>query len=403
MTNGQSQGPLTGVRVIDLSIWIQGPVAASLLGDLGADVVKVEKAGSGDFSRHLTSVFGVDLRRPDASALLWTVCNRNKRTIALDLRRAEARPVFARLLEGADVLVTNLHPEALAELGADEAAVRAINPKIVYARGAGFGEVGPLANDPCQDTVGMAYSGLMFTCSQSPDAPYYPPGALSDVLSGTMVAFGVLAALAERARTGAGQYVSTSQLQALLWLQMLNLGVAANLGTPFQAVDHTRPGNALMNTYACGDGRWLALAAIMPEHWPLLCEAVGLSALVDEPRFAEPGDRAANATALAAIFARHFATAPAAHWVELMRARGIWVAPVNRVEELTSDEQVRANGYLTSMDDGSQAVVAPFTLRGHTPGHHVAGEHGADSDQVLAELGLTQDAILNLKTTGAVW
>jgi len=403
MTDSRSEGPLTGVRVIDLSIWIQGPLAASLLGDLGADVVKVEKAGGGDYSRHLTSVFGVDLRRSDASGLLWTVCNRNKRTIALDLRRPEARPVFAKLIEGADVLVTNLHPEALVEMGADEAAVRAINPTIVYARGAGFGEAGPLANDPCQDTVGMAYSGLMFTCSQSQDAPYYPPGALSDVVSGTMVAFGVLAALAERTRTGKGQYVSTSQLQALLWLQMLNLGVAANLGTPFPANDRTQPGNALMNTYPCGDGGWLALAAIMPAHWPLLCEAVGLPALLDDPRFAAPADRAANAAALVAIFERHFATAPAGRWVERMRERGIWVAPVNRVAELATDEQVLANGYLTRMDDGSQAVAAPFTLRGHTPGRHVAAEHGVDSEQVLTELGLDADAILKLKTSGAVW
>src|SRR3712207_5154911 len=148
-------GPLAGVRVIDLTIWVQGPIGAALLADLGADVIKVEKAGGGDFSRGLAQLFGVDLRRPDAPNLLWALCNRNKRAIALDLRHPSAGPVFRRLLECADVFLTNLHPSSLAEFGADEASVRAANPRIVYARAAGLGEAGPWADDPCQDTVGM--------------------------------------------------------------------------------------------------------------------------------------------------------------------------------------------------------------------------------------------------------
>ncbi|MFN0148064.1 MAG: CoA transferase, partial [Dehalococcoidia bacterium] len=138
-------GPLSGVRVLDLTMWVQGPIAGTLLADLGASVVKVEKAGVGDFGRNLASVYGVDLRTPDGSNLLWSTCNRNKQALALDLRNPLARPVFEALVRAADVLVTNLMVGPLAEFGADEVSTRAINPRLVYARAAGFGEAGPWA------------------------------------------------------------------------------------------------------------------------------------------------------------------------------------------------------------------------------------------------------------------
>lgn len=396
-------GPLSGVRVLDLTIWVQGPLAATLLADLGADVIKLENAHGGDFSRNLTSLFGVDLRRPNAPNLLWAVCNRNKRGISLDLRHHAARPVFEALLRGSDVFLTNLQVRSLPTLGADEARVRSVNPGIVYALAAGLGERGPWANDPCQDTVGMAYGGFMVTAANTTGQPYYPPGAMSDVLSGTMLAFGVLAALRERDRSGAGQFVSTSQLQSLMWLQSLNIGVAANLGEPFPVQDRRTPANALVNTYRCEDGRWIGLGVIMANVWSEFCAAVGLAHLIDDPRYATLRARTQHAADLTLTLDAHFATAPAAHWLARMRACGLWVSPINAPQDLLDDEQVHANGYLMRLDDGWRTPGMPFSLRGHTPPTAPAPGYGSDSDALLAELGLTEDEVIQLRASGAIW
>ncbi len=396
-------GPLSGVRVLDLTMWVQGPMAATLLGDLGADVVKLEKAGVGDHARALQSVFGVDLRREGAPNLLWTTCNRNKRGLALDLGHPAARPVFETLIRSADVFVTNLMPAALTPLGADEASVRACNPRIVYARAAGFGQRGPWANDPCQDTVGMAYAGLLFTCSPDGETPYYPPGALSDVLSGTMMAFGVLAALRERDRTGEGQAVSTSQLQTLMWMQSLNVGAVANLGKSFAHSDRLTPPNPIFNTYRCGDGRWLALGMAVPAMWAEMCRAIDREDLITDPRFASMESRRVHAADAVQILDAHFLTNTADYWLERLRARELWVGPINRVEDLMDDEMVRANGYLLEIEDGTKAARMPFTIAGHEPRPGAAPEHGQDSDAVLAEAGLSAESIQDLRAAGVVW
>lgn len=396
-------GPLADIRVIDLTMWVQGPMASTLLADLGADVIKVEKAGVGDFARNLQSVFGVDLRRGDEPNLLWTICNRNKRGLALDLRDPRARPVFETLVREADVLVTNLMAGPLAEFGADEASVRAINPRIVYARAAGFGEFGPWADDPCQDTVGMAYAGFLFTCSPDGVTPYYPPGAMSDVISGTMMAFGVLAALRERDRTDEGQYVSTSQLQALLWVQSLNFGAVANLGTPFEFSSRTAPPNPMFNTYLCGDGRWLALGMAVPAMWPAMCEAIERPDLASDRRFAGMDARRSNSAECTRILDAHFLTGTAERWLTALRARGLWVAPINRIEDLPADPQVAANNLVITLADGSKAARMPFTLRGHEPGLGRAPEHGEHSDAVLSDIGFEGEAVLELRAAGVVW
>jgi crotonobetainyl-CoA:carnitine CoA-transferase CaiB-like acyl-CoA transferase len=396
-------GPLAGVRVIDLTMWIQGPIAATLLADLGADVIKVEKAGVGDHGRSLQSVYGVDMRRGDSPQLLWTVCNRNKRALALDLAHIEARPAFEALVRSADVFITNLMIEPLLRFEAHEEAIRALNPRIVYARASGFGEAGPWANDPCQDTLGMAYAGLLMTCSPDGRQPYYPPGALSDVLSGTMLAFAILAALRERDRTGEGQYTGTSQVQTLLWLQTLNVGAVANLGQAFEASDRTAPPNPMFNTYLCGDGRWMALGMAVQAMWPVFCEQVGRPDLVADPRYATMESRRANARALVAELDAMFLTQPREHWLSRMRERGLWVGPINRVDDLLADEQVRANGYLLTLDNGWVTPGMPFTLRGHEPGTAPGPEHGADTEAILRELGFGDDAITRLRASGAAW
>ncbi|MFN0145198.1 MAG: CaiB/BaiF CoA transferase family protein, partial [Dehalococcoidia bacterium] len=300
-------------------------------------------------------------------------------------------------------LVTNLMVGPLAEFGADEVSTRAINPRLVYARAAGFGEAGPWANDPCQDTVGMAYGGLLFTCSNDGETPYYPPGAMSDVLSGTMMAFGILAALRERDRTGEGQYVSTSQVQTLMWMQSLNVAAVSNLGKPFEVSDRLRAPSPIFNTYRCGDGKWIALGMAIPTMWGPMCEAIGRPELADDPRFADARSRMKNAEECVRILDAHYLTGTSGQWLDALRARGLWVGPINRVEDLITDEQVRANGYIREIEGGGTASRMPFTLRGHEPGRAAAPAHGADSDAVLGEVGFDAEAVAELRAAGVVW
>ncbi len=396
-------GPLSGVQVIDLTIWIQGPLSGALLADLGADVIKVETADGGDFSRNLLVTSPAAGGSVDAASMLWALCNRNKRAITLDLHKEAARPIFRRLVEQADVLVTNLHPDTLDRFEVDEASIRRLNPRIVYARAAGFGQDGPWARDPCQDTVGMAYSGFMYTSSSSNDVPYYPPGSLSDVISGTTLAFGILAALMERTRTGEGQSVSASQLQSMMWIQLQNLATVATLGRPVKAFDRTGPRNPVFNVFPCGDGTWIAIAVLLDKHWPVFCEAVGLEHLCKDAHFADAKSRRENAAELVRLVETRLATAPRGHWVEQIRARGLWVAPVNRLEDLVDDEQVRANGYLTELDDGWVMPNMPFTLKGYEPGRRAAPGYGADTETVLKEIGLSDEEILALRIDGAIF
>lgn len=397
-------GPLTGIRVVDLTIWIQGPLATTLLADLGADVIKIEKAGTGDFSRNMAQSYGVKLQKgPDDPNLLWATCNRNKRTLALDLGKPAARTVLQRLVATADVFLTNLMVEPLVQFGADEATLRAINPRLVYARAAGFGEAGPWANDPCMDTVGMGYGGILWTMSPDGKEPYYPPGALSDTLSATMLAFGVLAALRERDRTGETQYVSTSQLQSLLWLQTLNTAAVANLGENFKVSDRRNPPNPIFNLYPCGDGEWVALGSSMPHHWPAFCKAVGLEELLDNPRYGSVELRQAHSTELVSIIEERLRTAPRDHWMPRLRAAELWVAPILRLEHLVDDPQVSANSLVMTLEDGWRMARMPFTLRGHEPGVRPAPAHGQDSDAVLAETGYSAAEISDLRVAGAVW
>ncbi len=398
-----SAGPLAGVRVIDLTIWVQGPIAATLLADLGADVIKIERMSDGDFSRGLASLHGVNLRRDDLPNLLWATCNRNKRALSLDLRHPESAPVFRRLLAGADVFITNLHADALLELGADEATVKAANPTIVYARGTGLGDAGPRALDPCQDTVGMAYGGFMFTTATTAGEPSYPPGALSDVLAGTMLAFGVLAALRAREHGGVSQSVAASQLQSLLWLQSLNLGAAANLGETFAAPDRRDPASPYMNTYRCADHRWIALGLVRVEQWRALLSTIGLDDAARDERYTTPHGVRDHGSALVELLGQQFATADAGHWLNCIRAVDLWVAPVNHISDLIEDEQVVANNYTSRLDDAWVAAAMPFSLQGYQPATTPAPDYGAHTMEVLAEAGYSEEDILELKEHGAAW
>ena len=400
MTGSGEHGPLHGIRVVEITMYMQGPTAGLVLAGLGADVIKIEQVGTPDYVRNFASLYGVPLDER-GQAWLYGALNRGKRSLALDLVGDAGRALFHRLVAGADVFVTNLRPNGLMRMGADPEKLLAVNPRLVYGRGGGFGFDGPLADDPCQDTVGMAYGGLMDLTAET-DQPSYPPGALSDTLTGTHLASAVLAGLVARGQDGKGRVVQTSQLQSLLWLQLLPVGMVSSLGARMPRYQRRANPNPVFGTFPTADG-WIAVAVLLDAHWSTFVAAASVIGLDTDDRFATFLQRAQHREALLALLDAHFRTRTTAEWWATLRAGGVWVAPVNRIGDLAGDEQVRANGYLGAFADGFVGSPVPFDVDGWHRFDAVAAAYGEHTDEVLAELGLSADEVLQARIDGAIW
>ena len=396
--------PLAGIRVIDLSIWVQGPLAGQLLADLGADVVKIEKPGQGDFSRGLQTLYGAPMRTANEKALLFELVNRNKRSIAIELRKERGQALLHRLVEGADVFVTNLLPGTLATFGATPEKLLEVNPRLIYALGAGLAVQGELADRAAQDTTGTAYSGFMYAISKDGD-PYYAPGAIADLLSGTNLAFATMAALYRRQQTGRGEVVSTSLLQGMLWLQQLHVGTIANTGEELRPFDPQNAANAFLNIYRCADGEWLALGmtAMNTEDWYTFCDTIDRPELKDDARFTRNRGRIDHAADLVAIISEAMASRPRDEWLAAISASGLPCGPVRHLREVITDPHVLADNVLTTTPHGMTYVRAPFNVAGVAESSADAPDYAADTFVVLTEAGLTPEEISALQTDEVIW
>ena len=380
-------GPLRGIRVIDLTVWMSGAIGAMLLGDLGADVVKVEGPTGDPVRRYVPIGATGGAVSPTGVNYAYALCNRNKRQVTLDLRDDGDRARLYELVRDADVFITHMRADTLTALGIDEESITAVNPAIVYANAGGLGHTGPRAADRCQDMLGMAYAGSLFSASPEQGEPFAPPGATNDVLTGTMLAFGVLAALVQRQQSGHGETVHASLLHTALWTQLIQLGTAANapqvLVPPRSRRNPRSPG---VNQYRCSDGSWIAVAAVTEDAWGKLAQTLGLD--LTDP---ETGASLSYAGVLAAaadvraVLDRHFAQQPRSHWLGLLESAGIWCTPVNTLADVLDDEQVSANGYLSTTDDGLRTVAMPFTLSGYRAPARAARLPGQDDEDVLGE------------------
>jgi len=399
--NAGSEPPLAGIRVVEISMYVQGPTAGLALASLGADVVKIEQTDHADLMRSLQAFFGVDLDER-GQEWVYAALNRGKRSLAMDVTSEEGKPVFRELIERADVFVTNIRDEGLQRIGADPETLRQINPSLVYGRGGGFAMRGELAHDPCQDTVGMAYGGFMDLTSKDGE-PNYPPGALSDVLTGTNLASAILAGLVKRSLTGQGSVVGTTQVQSLLWLQILPISMAASLGETPQRFDATAPPNPLFNPYPTKDG-WISIAAIQDRQWPAIAEALDLVELMNnDPRFKGIGSMGRARSEVVPILTEKFRERTTHEWWAILRKAGVWVSPVHTMSDLAADSHVRDNDYLVEFPDGFTGPPAPFEVGDWHGARHSASGYGADTDSILAELGLDDDAVLGLRVSGAIW
>jgi len=378
-------GPLAGIRVVDMTIWMAGAVSGMLLADLGADVVKVEGM-RGDPTRSHTAPTAGAAAGPSIS---YSTCNRNKRSIALDLGSVADREVFDQLIAMADVFVSNMSPATIRKLRIDEASLHALNPSLVYACGSGLGPRGPRAGDLAQDMTGMAYAGMLFTLSPDPAEPFAPPGAMNDVITGTYLFGGILAALMRRARTGRGETVTGSLLQSALWTQTLLIGSVANTaGSSTSGRPRTEPRNALLNQYQARDGKWIAVAAINARAWDAFVAGAQIEYLVEDPRFASYAGTLAHAGEMRAALDRHFATQSAGYWLTRLRDHGVWCGPVHHLEDIIDDEHIAANGYLTTLSDGLRTVSLPFSLSDYELPVAAGPALNGDRESILRDWGV---------------
>ncbi len=380
-------GPLAGVRVVEATTTWAGPMCGCILADFGADVVKVEHPAGEIARRSPPHLPGTD---PPISFMHATV-NRNKRSLALDLRQSEGRDLFLRLVERADVLIENFRPGTLARWGADYAAVRARKPDIVYVSISGYGQFGPMRERLGYDPLAQAMSGFL-SLNGSPDGePVKSPTFLADDLAGLHAALGALAALRHRDATGEGQHVDVSLLDALLFQSTGYLTLGA-MGVPLPRLGNQFRIAAPANSYRCSDG-WIMAGVLLDAHWKRLAVGIGRPELADHPDYATTParlERRAEVDRLLTDWAAAHSTAEA---VEQLTRMGVPAAPVRSYAEAAADPLVAERDMLqwARQSDGSEApITGPAAHFSRTPTRVRSGAPalGAHNDEILEELGL---------------
>ncbi|BBX03269.1 CoA transferase [Mycolicibacterium moriokaense] len=385
-------GPLEGIRVVELGVWVAGPAAGGIMADWGADVVKIEPP-TGDPARMFGRMLGVE----DGSSPPFDMDNRGKRSIVLDVTTDEDRATTRELLSDADVFLTNVRPRALKRLGLDFESVATANPTLIYGLITGYGETGPDSDRAAFDVAAYwARSGLAHLLTRPGDTPPFQRGGMGDHTAGMTLAAAVCAALVSRGRTGRGQMVSTSLYRQGVYTVSFDLNTFLMTGNPIAIGQRETMGNPCMNNYTAADGhRFWIVGLEAGRHWPPLCRAVGRTDWLTDPRFDTPLNRAINSRELIAELDEIFATKTLAEWTEIFAGEpDFFWSPINSLEDVLGDEQFHASGGIVNVPDGEGGipmVASPADFHG-TPWQprSPAPELGQHTDEVLAELAERQ-------------
>jgi crotonobetainyl-CoA:carnitine CoA-transferase CaiB-like acyl-CoA transferase len=381
-------GPMEGIKVVELGVWVAGPAAGGILADWGADVIKIEPP-TGDPGRRFGRMLGLDFETNPP----FEMDNRSKRSIVLDLTTDDARATALELISGADVFVTNVRPGALQRLGFDFESVAAGNPRLVYGLITGYGETGPDADRAAYDVAAFwSRAGVAHLLTRPGDTPPFQRGGMGDHMAGMTLAAAICAALLARNRTGTGQLVTTSLYRQGAYTVSFDLNTYLMTGQPIAIGQRESMGNPCMNNYTAGDGRRFWIVGLQADrHWPALCRAVGRTDWLTDPRFSTARSRAANAVELIGELDEMFATKPLSEWADVFAGESefFW-SPINTIEDVVADEQFHAAGGIVDVPDGQAAVPmvatpadfhgTPWAPRSTAP---ALGEHTAE---VLAEL-----------------
>ncbi|MEU8590361.1 CoA transferase [Streptomyces sp. NPDC048664] len=393
--------PLAGLRVLDLATLFAGPLAATFLGDFGAEVVKVEHPRTPDPSRgHGPAKDGV--------GLWWKLLGRNKRTMTLDLSRPGGRTTLLRLAAGADVIVENFRPGTLEKWGLGWEELSAANPRLVLARVTAFGQFGPSAHRPGFGTLAEALSGFAAITGEPDAPPTLPPFGLADSIAALATAYAVMTALAARDRTGRGQVVDMAIIEPILTVLGPQPIWYDQLGHVQERTGNRSQNNAPRNTYRAADGGWVAVSASARSVAERVMRLVGRPELIEEPWFSSGEGRARHTDVLDRAVGDWIAARPRAEVLTAFERAEAAVAPVQDVRDVMADPQYAALDTITTITDdpelGRLRMQNVLFRLSATPGRiRWAGRpHGADTEAVLTELGLTAPEIAALAAEGAL-
>ncbi len=385
---------LDGVRVLDLTRALAGPYCTMMLGDYGADVIKIEMPGAGDDTRGWAPPF-----IGDQSAYFLTV-NRNKRSITLNLRHPSGKKVFLEMAAGADVVVENFTPGVMERLGIDYEPVKEINPGIVYCSISGFGQTGPYRTKSAYDQIMQGIGGIMGLTGEPGRPPVKTGIAVTDIGAGMLAAYAVLAALLhrEKDRSGEGQYIDVSMLDLqVAWLTYM-AGSYFATGKDPEKVGAAHPNLVPYQAFMCQEGEYINIAVGSERLWDRFCKAMGKEDLFEHPDYAQNGDRVRNRSKLIPLLQEEFLKKPVGQWVDQLEEGGVPCGAINQLSNVFSDPQVLSREMLLEIPHPTLGKIkqagipikfsrTPGSIDKHPP---LLGEHAGE---ILAELGYTDEDV----------
>lgn len=394
-------GPLTGMRVIELAHIMAGPVCGLMLADMGADVIKVEKLGTGDDSRRFLPP---DIEGESAAFMMM---NRNKRGVALDLKNADGRQALLDLLKDADVVIENYRHDTMARLGLGYDTLRDLNPGLIYCEISGFGRTGPYRERGGFDLIAQGMAGLMSITGEAPGkAPVKVGPPVTDITAGILGAMGVSAAYACKLKTGKGQRVDTSLFEAGITQTFWQSAIAFASGVAPEPLGSAHPLNAPYQSIATKDG-WVNLGAANQANWLRMLDVIGAKELVQDERFSTNEQRMANRQVLIETLEKVFVTRTTDEWVNVLNEAGIPAGPLLNVLEMHEDPQAIARDMIVDVEHKQVGTVktlgAPVKFHGTPAGvRHAAPLIGQHSREVMREIGYNEEQIQRLIDNGVL-